>query len=261
MKQSLGFILLFGIIFGAVFAPWLAPADPQEIRLEEALLAPSHQHPLGTDQLGRDLLSRMLFGARVSLAVGFVAVGVALLVGIAIGAIAGYFGGWVDSVAMRGVEIFQCFPTLFLILAAVAFLEPSLANLMVIIGLTSWMGVARLVRAEVLSLSQREFILAARAIGASASRIIVRHLVPNAMAPILVSATLGIGSAVLVESALSFLGIGVQPPTPSWGNILSEGKATLGVAWWLTLTPGLAIFLVVLSCHLIGEGVRERWRA
>ncbi len=259
MTAAGGLLLL--ILFGsAVLAPLLTSIDPQEIRLEEALLSPSRSHPLGTDQLGRDLFSRLLYGGRISLLVGFVAVGLATAVGIFSGALAGTQGGWVDWAIMRIVDIMLCFPTLFLILAAVAFLEPGLIHIVAIIGLTGWMGVSRLVRAEVLSLQEREFIQAARAAGASSIRIIARHLLPNAMPPILVSVTLGIGSAILIESALSFLGIGIQPPTPSWGNILSEGKDTLGVAWWLTLTPGAAIFLVVLGCNLLGEGLRRTWR-
>jgi len=254
-------LTILGILLAlAIFAPWLAPSDPGEIRLAEALEAPSAAHPLGTDQLGRDLLSRMMFGARVSLSVGFVAVGLAVGVGVLVGLIAGYWGGWVDDLLMRGVDIMLCFPDIFLILAAVAFLGPSMLNIMVIIGLTGWMGVARLVRAEVLSLRSRDFILAAQVIGAAPARILFKHLLPNAMAPVIVSATLGVGSAVLLESALSFLGIGIQPPIPSWGNILSEGKETLGVAWWLTLFPGFSIFTVVLGCNLLGEGFRRRWR-
>ncbi len=255
-----GLVLLGAMLLGASLAPWLSQADPLEIRLEEALVCPSYSHPLGTDQLGRDLLSRMLYGARVSLKVGFIAVGVATLVGVMIGLIAGYWGGWVDGLLMRLVDVMLCFPSIFLILAAVAFLGPSILNLIVIIGLTGWMGLARLVRAEVLTLKEREFIQAAQVIGASPLRILFRHLLPNATAPILVSATLGVGSAILVESALSFLGIGVQPPIPSWGNILTEGEATLGVAWWLTLFPGLAIFWVILGCNLLGEGLRRMWR-
>ena len=255
-----GSLLLLLLLLGALLAPWLAPADPQEIRLEDAIQSPSATHPLGTDQLGRDLLSRMLYGTRVSLQVGFIAVGLATCLGILIGAVAGYLGGWADLLLMRMVDILLCFPTLFLILAAVAFLEPGLGPIIVIIGFTGWMGVARLVRAEVLSLKQRDFISAAQVIGASGCRILLKHLIPNAMAPILVSATLGVGSAILIESALSFLGIGIQPPTPSWGNILAEGKATLGVAWWLTVIPGAAIFLVVLGCNLLGEGLRQKWR-
>ena len=256
----LGGLLTCAIFAGALLAPRLTSADPQAIHLEQALLSPSPHHPMGTDQLGRDVYARMLFGARVSLLVGFVAIGLATAVGTAIGSVSGYFGGRIDAVAMRFVDIMLCFPTLFLILAAVAFLEPNLLNIMVIIGLTGWMEVARLVRAEILSLKEREFIQAARVIGASPSRIILRHLLPNALAPIVVSATLGIGLAILIESALSFLGLGVQPPTPSWGNILAEGKETLGVAPWLTVIPGLAICWVVLGFNLLGEGMRRLWR-
>lgn len=265
MKVSTGMILAGSLllsltVLGALLAPWVSPADPQEIQLEDALRAPSPHHPLGTDQLGRDLLSRMLYGARVSLLVGFVAVGLATVVGVLFGATAGYAGGWMDSALMRIVDVLLCSPTFFLILAAVAFLEPGMEPIIAIIGLTGWMGVARLVRAEVLSLKRRDFILAAQVSGASSARILLRHLIPNAMAPVIVSATLGIGSAILIESALSFLGIGIQPPMPSWGNILAEGKATLGIAWWLTVIPGAAIFLVVLSCNLLGEGLRQKWR-
>ena len=256
----IGGVLLAVVLGAALLAPWISAVDPQTIHLENGLLPPASGHPWGTDQLGRDVLARMLFGARISLLVGFIAVGLATLVGVAVGSVSCYFGVWIDTLAMRLVDIMLCFPTLFLILAAVAFLEPSLLNIMVIIGLTGWMEVARLVRAEILSLKEREFIQAARVIGASPGRIILRHLLPNAMAPILVSATLGIGSAVLIESALSFLGIGVQPPTPSWGNILSEGKETLGVAPWLTIIPGIAICWVVLGFNLVGEGLRRLWR-
>jgi peptide/nickel transport system permease protein len=255
-----GLLLVAGMALLAVLAPALSPADPAGISLDERLEPPSPWHWAGTDQLGRDVLSRMLFGARISISVGFVAVGLATLVGVGVGAVAGYRGGWVDALLMRFVDIMLCFPSIFLILAAVAFVGPNTLNLILIIGLTGWMGLARLVRAEVLSLKEREFILAARVMGLSTARIILRHLLPNAAAPILVSATLGIGAAILVESALSFLGIGIQPPTPSWGNILTEGKQTLGVAWWLTLIPGASIFLTVLGCNLLGEGIKRMGR-
>jgi len=171
--------------------------------------------------------------------------------------LAGYYGGWVDLVLMRFVDLMLCFPSFFLILAVIALLEPSIWNIMVVIGVTSWMGVARLVRAEFLSLKEREFVVAARALGSSDMRLILRHLLPNALAPVMVSATLGVAGAILTESALSFLGLGVQPPTPSWGNILTAGKDNIEIAWWLSVFPGLAILFTVMSYNLLGEGIRE----
>lgn len=255
-----GMVLLGAVAAAGLAAPWIAPDDPAAIHLQEALQPPSAAHWLGTDQLGRDVLSRMLYGARVSLAVGLLAVGIALTVGLVVGAAAGYAGGATDAVLMRAADVMLCFPSLFLILAAIAFLGPSLTNIMVIIGLTSWMGTARLIRAEVLSIKTREFILAARLMGGSTGWIVRRHLLPNALAPIIVNAAFSVGAAILIESGLSFLGIGVQPPTPSWGSILTEGKATLGAAWWLIVFPGLGIFAIVLACNLVGEGLRTRWR-
>jgi len=238
-------------------APYIAPYDPQEIDVSRILQPPSWEHPFGTDQLGRDVLSRMIWGARISLKVGFVAVGISCTIGMVLGALAGYYGGLVDRLIMRFVDVMLCFPTLMLILAVIAVLEPSIWNIMVVIGLTSWMGVARLVRAEFLSLKEREFVLAARSQGLSDARIIFRHMLPNALAPVLVAATLGVAGAILAESALSFLGIGVQPPTPSWGNILTGGKDNIEVAWWLSVYPGLAILLTVLGYNLLGEGIRD----
>ena len=219
-------------------------------------MGPTRSHPLGTDQLGRDVLSRMIWGSRISLRVGFVAVGIATVIGILFGAVSGYYGGWIDGIMMRFVDVMLCFPAFFLILAVIAFLDPSIWNIMVVIGITGWMGIARLVRAEFLSLREREFVVSARALGASDARIIFRHILPNSMAPILVSATLGVAGAILTESALSFLGIGVQPPTPSWGNILTAGKDNIEIAWWLSLYPGLAILITVLGYNLLGEGIK-----
>jgi len=199
----------------------------------------------------------MIWGSRISLKVGFVAVGIATVIGILFGAVSGYYGGWIDGIMMRFVDIMLCFPAFFLILAVIAFLEPSIWNIMVVIGITGWMGIARLVRAEFLSLREREFVVSARALGASDARIIFRHILPNSMAPILVSATLGVAGAILTESALSFLGIGVQPPTPSWGNILTAGKDNIEIAWWLSFFPGLAILVTVLGYNLLGEGIRD----
>ena len=258
MKLLLGTIIIFTLTILAVFAPLLAKYDPNVISIDEALLAPSSAHLFGTDQLGRDLFSRMLFGARVSLLVGGVSVGITVLIGLLLGSIAGYLGGLWDSLIMRFADIMLCFPAFFLILAIAAVLEPSMLNLILVIGLTGWMGVVRLVRAEILSLKEREFILAARAIGAGNSRIILRHLIPNALGPVIVNAALGVAGAILLESSLSFLGLGIQPPNPSWGNILAESKAVMGAAWWMSLFPGLAILVTVLGFNLIGEGLREQ---
>ncbi|MFO7812733.1 MAG: ABC transporter permease [Pelovirga sp.] len=248
-------IVLFMFIMAA--AASFTSVDPAAIDVSKSLQPPSWEHPLGTDDLGREVLVRMLYGARISLLVGFVAVGISTLIGILCGALAGYYGGWVDAVVMRFVDIMLCFPTFFLILAVIAFLEPSIWNIMIVIGLTSWMGIARLVRAEFLSLRQRDFVLAAQVLGASDARLIFRHILPNALSPVLVSATLGVAGAILTESALSFLGIGVQPPTPSWGNMLIIGKQTLGSAWWLSVFPGIAILITVLGYNLLGEGIRD----
>ena len=251
-----GVVVLF-LFFVSILAPLVSPHNPNRFHLKRVLESPTWDHLLGTDELGRDVLSRMIYGARISLKVGFVAVGIATLIGIVLGALAGYYSGWVDAVIMRLVDIMLCFPAFFLILAVIALLEPSIWNIMVVIGLTSWMGVARLVRAEFMGLKNREFVSAAKVLGASDYRIIFRHLMPNAMAPVLVSATLGVAGAILTESALSFLGIGVQPPTPSWGNILTAGKDNIEVAWWLSVFPGLAILITVLAYNLLGEGIRE----
>jgi peptide/nickel transport system permease protein len=253
-----GTLVVMSLFIVSWLAPVISPHDPDKINVTSRFKAPGTPgHPLGTDSLGRDVLSRMIWGSRVSLKVGFVAVGLSTLIGLILGAIAGYHGGFIDGIVMRFCDLMLCFPSMFLILAVIAILEPSIWNVMIVIGLTSWMGVARLVRAEMMTLKNRDFALAARALGASGFRIIWRHLLPNAMGPVLVSATLGIAGAILVESALSFLGLGVQPPTPTWGSILSEGKNYLERAWWLSLYPGLAILITVLSYNLLGEGLRE----
>lgn len=261
---AMGGMVVIVILFVVGMAFWLCalaqihwPYNPEATDVAQKLKPPSWEHPFGTDQLGRDVLTRMLHGARISLLVGFVAVGVSITIGILVGSIAGYFGRWVDSVLMRFVDMMMCFPTFFLILTVVALLKPNFWNVMIVIGLTSWMGTARFVRAEFLSLKERDFVVAARALGASGARIIFRHMLPNALAPVLVSATLGIAGAILTESGLSFLGFGVQPPNPSWGNILSDGRLYIFDAWWMTLFPGLAILITVLSFNLFGEGLRD----
>jgi len=252
-----GALIVIFLFIIALMAPVISPYDPGQINIKRVLQEPTAEHIFGTDSLGRDVLSRMIWGSRISLLVGFVAVGIATLIGIFLGALAGYYGRWADNLIMRFVDIMLCFPTFFLILAVIALLEPNIWNIMIIIGITGWMGVARLVRAEFLSLKERDFTVAEKALGAKDFRIIFRHILPNAMAPILVSATLGVAGAILTESALSFLGIGVQPPTPSWGNILTAGKDNIEIAWWLSLYPGLAILITVLGYNLLGEGIRD----
>ncbi|HOP84974.1 MAG TPA: ABC transporter permease [Syntrophorhabdaceae bacterium] len=253
----IGVIILIPMFLCALCAPFISPHDPLEPDMKNILAPPSMEHPFGTDSLGRDVFARIIYGSRISLLVGFVSVGIAVLIGIAIGAISGYYGGIIDEIIMRFVDLMMCFPTFFLILAVIALLEPSIWNIMIVIGFTNWMGIARLVRAEVLSIKNKEFVLAAKAQGFSEKRIIFRHIMPNALTPVYIVATLGIGGAILTESALSFLGIGVQPPTPSWGNILTQAKDNIEVAWWLSLYPGLAIFLTVMGYNLLGEGLRD----
>lgn len=252
-----GGLLVLLVFVLSIFAPLFAPYDPSAIDIKNILVGPSLAHPLGTDDLGRDVLSRMLWGGRVSLKVGFVAVGIATLIGILLGSLAGFYGGWMDSIIMRSVDIMLSIPTIFLVLAVIAILEPSIINIMIVIGLTSWMEPARLIRAEFISLKEREFVVAARSLGATDKRLILRHILPNGLSPILVSATMGVGAAILVESALSFLGLGVQPPTPSWGSLLSSGKDNIEIAWWLSAFPGVAILLTVLGYNLLGEGIRD----
>lgn len=251
-------VIIIGIFSAiAILAPIISPYDPSEIDMDSLLMPPSARHLLGTDSLGRDLFSRMVYGARISLSIGLIAVGIATALGLILGSLSGFYGNLIDALIMRFADIMLCFPTFFLILAVVAILEPSIFNIMLIIGLTSWMGPARLIRGEILSLKEREFIQAERAIGATHLRIIVYHLIPNAIGPVLVNATLGIAGAILLESGLSFLGLGVQPPVPSWGNILIEAKSTLGIAWWITVFPGLAILVTILGFNFISEGLKK----
>jgi len=257
-KMSMAGLFVVAVLFlTAIFAGYLAPYPPDEINTTNILVEPTRQHLLGTDILGRDVLSRIIYGSGVSLSVGFVAVSISTLIGLVLGAVSGYYSGIVDRIIMRFVDIMLCFPSFFLILAVIAFVGPSIWNIMVVIGITSWMGVTRLVRAEFLSIRERDYVQAAIAQGASDFRIIFLHILPNAMAPVLVAATLGVASAVLIESGLSFLGIGVQPPDPSWGNMLTEGKDNIEIAWWLSLFPGLAILITVMGYNLLGEGIRD----
>jgi peptide/nickel transport system permease protein len=252
-----GAVTVLSLASIALFAPVVAPYEPTTIDIKNVLSPPSPSHFLGTDDLGRDVLSRMIWGSRISLSVGFVAVGIAMTIGIIIGSLAGFYGGKVDAVLMRFVDIMLTFPSFFLMLAVIAIVEPSIWTIMIVIGITGWMDVSRLVRAEFLTLKERDFVLAAKASGAGNAGLIFRHVLPNALSPVFVAATFGVAGAILVEAALSFLGLGVQPPDPSWGNILTSGKNNIEVAWWLSLFPGLAILVTVLSYNLVGEGLRD----
>lgn len=234
------------------------PFDPDRSNLRNRLAPPDRVHWLGTDDRGRDVLSRLVWGTRVSISIGFVAVGISLAIGVVLGSIAGYYGGVIDSIILRLIEIVLTFPTFFLILAVIAFLPPSIYSIMIVIGLLGWTGIARLVRGEFLKLRDSDFCIAARASGLSDARIIFRHLLPNALTPVWVSATFGVAGAILVESSLSFLGFGPPPPTPSWGEILAQSQSYLHRgAWWLVVYPGLAIFVTVTAFNLVGEGLRD----
>ena len=249
--------IIFLLILAALSAPLITKHEPTYINIKEALLPPSLEHPLGTDMLGRDIFARMVYATRIALLIGLVAVGLAAIIGVLLGSIAGYFGGKIDSIVMRFTDTMLCFPRFFLILSVIAIVGPNIFNVMLIIGLTGWMGIARLIRAETLTLKTRDFVSASKAFGASHFFIITRHLIPNGIGPVLVSFVFGVAGAILTEAGLSFLGLGVQPPNPSWGNILMEGKAVLGVGWWVILFPGLAILITVLAFNLLGEGLRD----
>jgi len=253
----IGLFVLLLMYLMAILAPWLAPYGYSEVDTRLRLEPPSSEHPLGMDFIGRDVLSRVIWGSRISLSVGFVSAGVAVFIGTLVGATAGYFGGAVDSVLMRITDVVLSFPVFFLLLTIIAVVERSIFNIMLVIGLTSWPGLARLVRGEFLSLKEREFTEAARALGAIDTRVIFRHLLPNAMAPIIVNATLRIGGAILAESGLSFLGLGVPEPYPSWGSVLNSGRNVLRIAPWITTFPGVFIFLTVLSFNFVGDGLRD----
>ena len=254
-----GLYAIAGLCLVAILAPLLAPYDPTAIDdpVATRFLPPSADHPFGTDQYGRDWLSRALYGARVSLSVAILAVMVAVTVGTIYGAMAGYFGGFVDNALMRIVDVIMAFPTFFLMLMLVGVFEANLLALVLIMGLTSWTGTARFIRGEILSLKERDFIEAARAMGLPHRLIIFRHLIPNAMAPVLVSAALMVGGMIGAEAGLSFLGIGIRPPTPSWGNMVSQGQDAIFVAWWVALFPGLLLSITILSFNLLADGLRD----
>jgi peptide/nickel transport system permease protein len=254
----IGFFFTVAITAGVLMLCGLPmPMNPNATNLEAKLLPPSATHWLGTDNLGRDVLSRMVAGSTISLTVGFVAMAVSLGIGIFVGAVSGYFGGWIDNLLMRIVDALLCFPSFFLILTAIAILGPNIWIIIAVIGLVSWTGTARLVRAEFLTLRESEYVRAARAMGQSGWNIIFRHIMPNAAAPIFVTAIISIPDAILVESGLSFLSFGVPPPQATWGNIIADGKTYILDAWWLIVFPGLAIFLASLAFYVAGDGLRR----
>jgi peptide/nickel transport system permease protein len=253
-----GVFVLGALAILCAAAPLISPYDPEKTALLLIYEPPSLQHPFGTDSIGRDLATRILFGGRVSLSIGLLAVTVAISVGVLVGTIAGFYGRWVDGLLMRIVDMVYSFPRLFLlILFGVLFKGMTLPVIVTVLGLLSWMTTARLVRASFLSLKHREFVEAARSIGAGDRRIIVRHILPNALAPIIVAATLGVAAAIIAESTLSFLGLGIQPPTPTWGNMLKDAGGEMDKAPWVAIFPGLFIFLAVVSINFIGDGLRD----
>ncbi len=252
-----GLAILTVMYLIAIFAPLLATHPYDQVAPTRALRPPGREYWLGSDRIGRDIYSRIIWGSRISLSVGFVAAGVSVAIGTLIGATAGYFGGRVDDVFMRFTEVVMAFPTIFLLLTIIAIVKRSIFNIMLIIGVTSWPSLARIVRGQVLSLREQEFTDAARALGVSDGRIIFRHILPNTLAPIIVSATLRIGGAILTESGLSFLGLGVPEPVPSWGSILNNGRTWLRQAPWITTFPGIFIFLTVLAFNYVGDGLRD----
>ncbi|HYH10434.1 MAG TPA: nickel transporter permease [Thermoanaerobaculia bacterium] len=252
---TLGLILTLLLVISAILAPWIAPHDPNVQDTARRLEAPSDKHPLGLDDLGRDVLSRIVFGSRVSLRVGFSVVVLAVIIGVTLGAIAGYFGGWADVLVMRLCDILLSFPGILLAIALVAVLGPSLNNVILALVVTAWVGYARLVRGQVLKVREMEFVTAAKALGAKSPRVIVLHVLPNIMNPVIVMATLGLGGVILSEAALSFLGLGVQPPTPSWGSMLTAGRRYLGLANHLAIFPGAAIMLAVMGLNFLGDGL------
>ncbi|HET8775393.1 MAG TPA: nickel transporter permease [Thermoanaerobaculia bacterium] len=250
-----GLLLTLVLVISAIAAPLLAPHDPNEQNTARRLEAPSKEHPLGLDDLGRDVLSRIFYGARVSLRVGFSVVLLAALIGVTLGAIAGYFGGAADVIVMRTCDILLSFPGILLAIALVAVLGPSLNNVILALVITAWVGYARLVRGQVLKVREMEYVTAAKAMGAKSPRVIILHVLPNIINPVIVMATLGLGGVILSEAALSFLGLGVQPPTPSWGAMLTAGRRYLGLANHLAIFPGAAIMLAVMGLNFLGDGL------
>jgi peptide/nickel transport system permease protein len=257
MMAKIGAAIVLLAVGAALTAPWLVPYDPSAQQLSLRLAPPSFQHPFGLDELGRDILSRVLAGARISLVVGVTVVGISSIIGVLLGSIAGYFGGWIDDVISRSIDVLLAFPGILLAIALVAVLGPNLTNVVLALSVIGWVGYARLVRGQVLRAREFEFVQAARALGAGTTRILLRHVIPTTLSTVLVQATLGMAGAILAEAALSFLGLGVQPPTPSWGTMLSGGRLHLLDAPHLTIFPGAAIASLVLGFNLLGDGLRD----
>ena len=260
MKNRLAFIggvLVAALVLAAVFAPWIAPYDPTAPDLDQDLEPPDRQHPMGRDEIGRDILSRLIWGARASMLVGFLVVAVSVLIGVTVGSIAGYFGGVVDSVIMRVVDVLLAFPGILLAIAIAGILGPSLGNVIFALCILGWVGFARLVRGQILTVREREFVLAARAMGAGPFRIITRHVLPNVLAPVLVQATFGIATTILAEASLSFLGLGPQD-IPTWGGMLNAGVDYLLFAPHISIFPGMCVMITVLAFNFLGDGLRDR---
>ncbi len=255
----LGLYIMIALYLATLLSAYLAPFDPSAF---EDIAATRHQPPsfdhlMGTDRFGRDVFSRVLYGARISLSIGFIAVGISITIGTVVGAVSGYFGGMVDTVLMRLVDMLISFPRLVLLITVIALFEPSITLVVLVLGLTLWPSTARIVRGDVLSLRERDFIQAAHALGLSAPRIIFKHIIPNVLGPVIVAATLGLGNIILIEAGLSFLGLSVPPPTPSWGNMINGGREYLVQAWWVATFPGLAIVITVVAFNLLGDGLRD----
>jgi peptide/nickel transport system permease protein len=253
----IGFSISLFLIVVALLAAVISPFDPVKVNVGGFMDPPGGQFLLGTDQFGRDIFSRIIFGSRVSLTVGFISVGIASIIGVTIGLVGGYYGGWIDDVLMRLIDIMLAFPGILLALVIVSILGPSLTNLMIAVGISAIPGYARLTRGSVLSAREHLYVEAARSVGVSNPRILVRHILPNVVAPVIVAATLGIGTAILWAAALSFLGLGSQPPEAEWGRMLSEGRRYLRDQWWISTFPGLAIMITVLGVNMLGDGLRD----
>lgn len=257
---QLGLFFVALVVMAAVFAPWVAPYNPIAGDLSGAyLVSPGSSYLLGTDTQGRDVLSRVLYGARLSLSVGLISQSVAVTLGVTLGLVAGYYGRWVDALVMRLADITLAFPTLLLLIAVAAAVKPSLPVVFVVIGVVGWAGMARLVRGQVLVLKHSEFVQAARSLGARDRRVLLRHLLPNVRTQVIIAATLGIAGAIMAEAALSFVGLGAQPPTPSWGAMVADGRDLLRVAPWISFAPGIAIGVAVLGFNLVGDALREAY--